>query len=169
MGMAVATEKTLQTQHITILGTTDDYRPAGSGLQQADAAQDERPHDPFAELWFRDQQRTQSIRRNDQGFYCCLRRGVHQRWPAGELGELAHELPRCVRNDQFVAPGFITLHDVQMATQHNDEAQAHLSNPRDCFARPKNSYVAEPTHPLDLRRLQSRKHLGPPRLDDPLY
>ena len=166
--MAVAAEETLKPQHIAILGAADDYRPAGAGLQQADAAQDQRAHDPFAELRFRDQQRTQPIGRNDQGLHCCLRGSVHERRPARELGKFAHELPWRVRDNQFAAAGFMTLRDVDMAGENDEEAEAYLTNLGKCLAHAKNAYLAEPAHPLDLCRFQSRKHLGASRFDDRL-
>ena len=52
MRMAVAAEKALQPQHVGILGAADNDRPAGADFEQADAAQDQRAHDPFAKLGF---------------------------------------------------------------------------------------------------------------------
>ena len=66
MRMTVAAEKTFQPQHVAIVGAADDDRAAGAGFEQADAAQDQRAHDPFAELGFRNQQRAEPVRRNDQ-------------------------------------------------------------------------------------------------------
>ena len=61
--MAVAGEETLQPQHVGIVGAADDHRPAGAGLQQADAAQDQRAHDALAELGLLHQQVAQPIGR----------------------------------------------------------------------------------------------------------
>ena len=56
MRMAVAAEKALQAKHVAVVGAADDDRPAGAGLEQSDAPQDQSAHDPLAELRLRDQQ-----------------------------------------------------------------------------------------------------------------
>jgi hypothetical protein len=48
MRMAVAAQETLQPQHVAVAGAAHDHRSAGSGLEQADAAQDQRTHDALA-------------------------------------------------------------------------------------------------------------------------
>ena len=52
MRMAVAAEKTLQPQHVGILGAADNDRPAGADLEQTHAAQNQRAHDALAKLGF---------------------------------------------------------------------------------------------------------------------
>ena len=94
MGMAVAGEKSVQPQHVAIVGAADDDRPAGARLDQPDAAQDQGAHDPLAELGFRDQQRAQPVRRDDQSLDRSVRVGIDQDGPARELSELAHERRR---------------------------------------------------------------------------
>ena len=64
--MTVAAEKTLKPQHIAVLGAADDDRSACSRLQDGDAAQDQRAHDALAKLGFRNHQRPQPLRRNDE-------------------------------------------------------------------------------------------------------
>ena len=92
--------------------------PAGAGLQQADAAQDQRAHDPLAQFGFRNQQRAQPVRRNDQRLYRLLRDGVHQRRPAGQLRQFAHELRRGHASTISVRwPDLITLGDVDLCRQ----------------------------------------------------
>ena len=61
--MTVAAQKALQPQHVAIVGAADDDRAAGAGLQQPDAAEDQRPHDALAELGFGNQQGAQPVRR----------------------------------------------------------------------------------------------------------
>ena len=90
--MAVAGQEILQPQHVGVVGAADDDRPAGAALEQADAAQDQRAHDPLAEFGLLDQQIAQPRRRNDQrfdGLHCAT--AVDQRGPAGQLRQLAHE------------------------------------------------------------------------------
>ncbi len=102
--MAVAGQETLQPQHVAVLGAADDHRPAGPGLDQADAAQDQGAHDALAELGLGDEQRPQPLGRDDQGFHRALRVGIDQRRPARQLRQLAHERAGPVGDDQLAAP-----------------------------------------------------------------
>ena len=61
--MAVAAPESLASRSTSPLsGAADDHRPAGADLEQADAAQDQRAHDPLAELGLGDQQSAQIAR-----------------------------------------------------------------------------------------------------------
>src|SRR5258707_61267 len=99
MRMSVAAEKALQTKHVAVLSTADDHRPARPRLQKADAAQNERAHDPLAEFRLGDQQRPQSIRRDDQGLDGFARACIDQCRPASELRQLAQELAGAMGDD----------------------------------------------------------------------
>ena len=100
MRMTVATEKALKPEHIGVVGTADDDRTADPGLEQADAPEDQSPHDPFAKLGFGNQQCPQPIRRDDQGLDRLLCNCVHQCGAARQLGQFAHELARAVHNNE---------------------------------------------------------------------
>ena len=52
---------------------------------------------------------------------------VHQRRAAGELGELAHERARAVRDDRLVAPEHVVLGDRDLAAQDDEHARADLA------------------------------------------
>ena len=91
MRLTVAAQKNLQPQHVAIVGAADDDRAAGAGFQQPDAADDQRAHDPLAELGFGDQQGAQPVRRDDQRLHRLLRGGVRQRRPSGQLRQFAYE------------------------------------------------------------------------------
>ena len=60
MRMSVSAQKVLQSEHVALMCMPDDHRPTGILFDQADAAQDERAHDPLAELGLGNQQRSQS-------------------------------------------------------------------------------------------------------------
>ena len=77
MRMTVATEKTLQPEHIGIVGAANDDRTAGPDFEQADAPKDQSTHDPFAKFGFGNQQCTQPLRRDDQGLDRLLCNCVH--------------------------------------------------------------------------------------------
>jgi hypothetical protein len=122
--------------------------------------QDQRAHDPLAELRFSDEQCTQSFRWNEQSLDRDLCGSIDKRRPAGELRQLTHELTRSVRDNQFAAAGFGMLGYLDTANKDDHEAKAHLTDLRERRARVKAANLTEPAHPLDLRRLQGRKHLG---------
>ena len=86
--VAVAREKAFQPQHIGVIGSADDDRSAGAASQQPDAAQDQGPHDPLAELGFLDQQIAQPARRNHQDFDGLSRHTVDQRRPTRQLRQV---------------------------------------------------------------------------------
>ena len=79
VGMTIAAEKTFQPQHITVLGATKDDRSADPSLQDSDAAQDQSAHDALAKFGFRNHQRAQPLRRDDECLYRLLRNRVHER------------------------------------------------------------------------------------------
>ena len=76
--LSITTEKTFQPQHVAVVGAADDDRAAGAAFEEAHAAQDQRAHDPLAELGFRDQQGAKPVLRNDQGLHRLCRDGVRQ-------------------------------------------------------------------------------------------
>ncbi len=55
VGMPVAPEESGQPKHVGMVRPADDHRSAGAGLEEPDAAEDERAHDALPELGFRHQ------------------------------------------------------------------------------------------------------------------
>ena len=95
--MAVAAQEIGQPEHVGIALVADDDRP-GAGFDQPDAAQDQRAHDPLAEVGFGDS----SARSRPAESRPPRRRSaprVDQRRPAGQLRELAHEIAALVGDD----------------------------------------------------------------------
>ena len=93
--MAVAAEEVDQPEHVAVAVAADDHRAAAAALDQADAAQDQRAHDPLAKLGLGDQQRAQPVGRDDER----LDRRVSaiastSDRPPGKLRQLAHERAR---------------------------------------------------------------------------
>jgi hypothetical protein len=159
MRLAVAAQEALEPQDVAVAGMADDHRPAGAGLQKADPAQDQGAHDPLPELRLRDQQGPQAIRRDDEGFHRFQCVGVDQHRPPRQLGELAHELARAMGDNELAAARLIVLGDFDFARQDDAEARAHRADRGQRLARGVGAHLAEPTHPLDVRALQRRKHL----------
>ncbi|MEI9899751.1 MAG: hypothetical protein WDN31_05935 [Hyphomicrobium sp.] len=91
VGMAVAREKALEPQHVAVFGAADDNGAAAATFKKAHAAQDERTHDPLAELGLGDEQGTQPRGRNDAGLDRSAGDGVDKCRAAAELRQLAHE------------------------------------------------------------------------------
>ena len=94
MRLSVTRQEILQTRHVAERGRADQHRAADTALDQADAAQDQRTHDALAEIGFRDQQRTELVRRNQQRLDLALGMAVDQCDAAGELADFGQELTR---------------------------------------------------------------------------
>jgi hypothetical protein len=82
VGMAVAAQEILQPVQRGIAAVADQHRPAALAFEQADAAQDQRAHDPLAEVGLGDQQRAQPLGRDHQDFAVGGRGRVDQRGAA---------------------------------------------------------------------------------------
>ncbi len=64
--MPVSGKETFEPQHVAVVGSTDDYRPARTRLDQADAAQDKGAHDALAQFGLFHQKIAQPARRDDE-------------------------------------------------------------------------------------------------------
>src|SRR5262249_15194007 len=71
-----------------------------------------------------------------------------------------------MRDDLCGRTRAVALVHLDLATKDNRETPAHLADLGQRFTRRKCAYIAEPAKPLDLRRLQRRKHLVAPRVYD---
>ena len=92
VGIAVAGKEALQPDDIRAVRGPDQRWTAGAKLDQCDAAQDQGPHDPFAQFGFGDHQRAYTFRRNDQRFHVGDRMHVDQYRTAGQLTDLSDEV-----------------------------------------------------------------------------
>jgi hypothetical protein len=169
MWVTVATEKTFQPEHIAALCVTDDDRSAGPGLKKADAAQDQRAHDPFAEISLRNKQCAQPVGLDDQRLHGLLGYGVNKRRPSGHLRQFAHELAGPMRDDQIAATGLVTLRNVNAAGKDDDKPRTDLPGRQQRLAGGKGANFAEPAHPLDLDPIEIWKHLAAALLDKRLW
>src|SRR5439155_18188522 len=166
MRMPVAVEESFQPKNVAMVRAADDHRSADVAFEKTDAAQDERAHDALPQLGFRHQDVTQLVRRNDQSLDWPRRVRVHQRRAARELGELAHERARAVRDDRLVAPELVVLGDRDLAGQDDEHARTDFTGRYQTFARPVGPRLAEAPQAVDLRGLQGGKHLLISGLDD---
>jgi hypothetical protein len=163
--MTAAGQEAAQPQHVTMVGRSDDHRPAGAQLQQPHAAQDQGAHDPLPEFRLGDRHGSQLLRRNDQRLHRLDGRRVRQGGPARQLGELAHERPGPVRGDQLPL-SVVVLGDLHPSGQDHRKAMASLPDPAQDLARLEVTDLAKPAQPLDLGRLQDGKGLLPTGFED---
>ena len=158
--MAVARQESFQPEDVGVAVPADDDRAAGAGLDQADPPQDQRAHDPLAELRLGDEQGAQPVRRDHQRLDLAQRMGVDQRRLARQLGELADEGARAVGDDELArvavpaVPG-----DVDLAGQDQGQSVAALAGTHQHVAVGESAKAAEAPKPLDFRRRQRRIHL----------
>ena len=115
-------------------GANDD-RSAGAAFEQADTAQDQRPHDPLAEIGLLHHQIAQPLRGDDERLHRLDRLRVDQRGAGRKLRQFADEAARLVGND-YLAPAEATLRNVHLARQDDDQARRHVAG-FDDDARPR--------------------------------
>jgi len=144
VGMAVTGEKPLEPQDIAVIGRAHDHRAAAAGLEQADPAQDQGPHDPLAELGLFHHQIAQPPGGHDQRLDRLRGDRIDQRGAAGKLCQLAHERARRVGPDGHGAALRSPLGDIDSARQDDEGARGDLAGREDAFARRVGSPLAEP-------------------------
>ena len=150
MRLAVARQEVLQPRRVAEGGRADQHRPADAALDQADPAQDQRPHDALAKFGFRDQQRAQLLRRNQKRFDIALGMAVDQRDAAGKLADLGQKLSRALVDDRSNMAEAVPLGDGDCARQHHEHAGAYLAGFEQSFAVLVGSKLAEPAHARDF-------------------
>jgi len=166
MRLTVTGEKSLQAQDVGMIGASDDGRPARAGFQQADAAQDQRPHDVLAELGLPHQDIAQPVGGNDERLDRLHGHGIHQRGTGGELCQLASELSRPVRHDGFAPVEPAALRHLHLAGENDDQPGRHLARLHDALASGIGSGLAEAAQAIYLGRRQRGKHLVVPGRDE---
>ena len=150
--IAVAGKKALQPDHVSRIGGTDDDRPAGAAPEERDAAQDQGAHDARAKLGFRDHQRPDSRRRNQQGLDLALRHAVDQGRAIRELPDFGEELARPLIGDRRHMAHAVVLRDGDMACENHEHARARLAGLEQFLAVGISADRPEPPHALDFRR-----------------
>ena len=126
----VAREEAFQPEHVGMRCAADDHRSSRSGLEQADAAQDQRAHDALAQLRFRHEEIAKLMRADHQGFDVAASDPVHERRAAGELGQLTHERPGTVDDDRRAGRPIIALKDDDLALQDDERPGCQLARSR---------------------------------------
>ena len=120
--------------HAARIRRADQHRAADAALDQADPAQDQRAHDALAEIGFRDQQRAQPLRRDQQGLDLAFRMAIDQRDAAGELADFGKELARPLIDHRRDMTEAVALGDGDMAGQDHEHAGPGLAGFEQFFA-----------------------------------
>src|SRR5690242_18447822 len=139
--MTVATEKAFQSQHVAILGPAENDRPAYSGFQDSHATQDQGAHDALAKLGFRNHQRAQPHRRDDECLYWLLRNRVHERWTARQKRQFPQKVSRTVDTDRLAIVELVALGDRDPARKDDHEAWSDLADGPKRFTGSKGARV----------------------------
>src|SRR5271165_1881330 len=169
MRLAVASQKILQAQDIGRLRIANQHRPAATGFDMGDAAQNQRADNPFAELGFGDNERVKPIGRDQQRFdIIIIRFGIDQRDASRELSDLAGELTWSVPHDSRRAAEAIARSHRQRAFQHHEHAGRPLSRREQPLTAAVLPTFAEPFDARDVSLAEYGKGLIAAPPDDAL-
>ena len=157
--VAVAPQEIGQPKHVRIgLVANDDG--AGAGLDQTDPAQDQRAHDPLAQVGLCNQQGAHAIGRNRDQLHVGQRGRVDQVRTARKLRQLAHEIAALV-SDDVGALATVVLGDLDLARQHQLEADTLVAEVRHRLSCSVRTAFAETRDANQLRVRKAREHLVP--------
>ena len=159
MRKTVAGEKPLQANDAARIRRSDQHRTANAALDQAHPAKDKSTHDALAEIGFGDQQRAQSLRRNQKRFDVALGAAIDQCDAARELTDFGEKLTRPLIDYRCDMTEAIALADRDMAGQNDEHARSGLAGLEQFFAILVIAHLAEPAHARDLLRRQRRECL----------
>ena len=164
--MPVAGEEALEPKRVAVADMADDDGAAGAIFQDADPAQDQRTHDPLAELGFGDQERAQPFRWNVEGADRLAGVTVDQRRTARKLRQLSDHRARSGAVKRPAAALFVVPDEIDRAGQDDEQAVAPLADLEQRLPGVVATVFAEPAHPLELGRRQREKDLIAPRFGD---
>jgi hypothetical protein len=163
VGLAVCGQEALQLEQARVAGRCHQHRRAGPRFDQGDAAQDQRTHDPLAQLRFRDHERPQAFRCDCQCLQVTACMGVDQGWPAAQLAHLGGELAAPVFDQENVFPQAGTLADRELAGQDDQHARTLPACFEHTFAVAPCHAPAEALQALEFIAAEGREDLVPPR------
>lgn len=155
----------MEADHIRTGGRPDQHRAAGARLDQNDTAQDQRAHDPLAELGFGDQQRTLARGRDQQGHDVGLGARIDQRRAAGELTDLRQEFAWPLLDDRQHMTQAVAPADSDSARYQDEHAEADFSSLEQQRSLGITLHSTEPANPVDLLQSELGKHLLAARVD----
>ncbi len=131
----------------------------------ADQDRDQRAHDLLAEHGLRDQQRAQVLRSDEQRFDVADGDPVHVRAFARQRRDLARESTSAELCNQPVMPMSVAAGEADHAREHEERSRRRLARLEQPLAAPVAPRRAKAPHALDLRGVEHREHLRPPRVE----
>ena len=116
----------MQANHARGLRLADQHRAAGAGLDQGDAAQYERAHQPFAKVGLGNDESAQLLWRNQQGLDIGLCMCIDQRRLTRQGTDLCNELTGFLQRQRFDR-GVATQSDVEQSQLALEAARQQVS------------------------------------------
>ena len=157
--IAVARQESLQPHQIGKRWRADQHRPANSALNEIHTAQNQSAHNALAQIGFRDKQRTEFVRRDQQRLHIAFGGRVHERATARELSDLGQELPRPPIDHRRDMTHAIALGNADMPRQDDKHARADFAGLEQPRAVLILADLAEPAYAPNLLIRQLRKRL----------
>jgi hypothetical protein len=157
-GMSVAQQELLQAQGARAVMRADEHHVALPTHDQADAAEDERPHDELAQLGVRLHQGAERVAGHLQHLAVLRRQATDQAAPASEHAHLTGELPGLHPDDGTLAV-LARQHDLERSPEKDVEPgvlRALLEEHLAPVHRPAGAQMREAA---DLLVRELRKHL----------
>ena len=159
MRLAVAAQKGLQPDDVVRCRRADQDRAARAGLDQADAAQDQRAHDALAELRLGHQQAAQRLGLDHQRLDVAFGVAVDQGGASGQRADLGQELAGTLIDDGRDVAEAVALGDRHVAADDDEHAAAEVAGLEQGLAIAVAVDRTEPPQPLDFQCRQHREHL----------
>ena len=127
MRLAVSRQAAGQPRHLGGLRVADQQRPAGTRLDEHDAAQDQRTHDQFTHLGFGHEQGPQPLRNDQQCLDFAPRAPIDERRLAGELAHFGQEPAWAFQRYRQVMAQPVAARHHHLAAEHHEHAGAGLA------------------------------------------
>ncbi len=154
VGVAVAAQEIGQAHQVGRAGGRHEHRAARPRLDQAHPAQDQRPHQPLAQVRLGDHHGAQAIGRDQQRLDLADRVPVHEGGEAGELADLGEEPARPLLDDARIMAQPVPPRDPHPAREDHEQARIRLARLEQERAVRITSHRPEPAQALDLRGCQ---------------
>src|SRR5580698_7704590 len=160
MRMGIAGEESFQPQDVAIDRTPYDHRSADTLLEQHHTTQYQRTHDQVTQVRLLHQHVTQLLRRKNERLNWVLSLRIDQRWPPGELRQLAREGTGPVSDDRAASRRAIMLRDSHVTGNDNEHPKPDLTGAGEVLTFCKRAHLAEAHQATDLRPTQCGKPLS---------
>ncbi len=154
VGMAVAAQEIGQAHQVGRAGGRHQHRAARPRLDQAHPAQDQRPHEPLAQVRLGDHHGAQPIGRDQQSLDLADRMPVHEGGKPGELADLGEEPARPLLDDARIVAQPVPPRHAHPAPEDHEQAGIGLPRLEQEHAVRVAPHRPEPAQALDLRGCQ---------------